>query len=266
MALCFCLASWATQIWPFTACFPTRPSLGAARLHITSSHAFDSSPGLHCSLNALFTSHSQSEGLQARIWLTREHGHPRIEEIPSPTGGYKYVVVRHVLSDLPCPLLYKIKSENISYYPLPPSTRLPQVKQIQADNTIHIENLSIMQLLHLLPLASLALALPYANDINAKRQASCYSQEWNIQQYTTFDAGATSPAGGPAAFGYSHIAFLFTDPNFNLQYECSAEAESGKSLSSLEGYNTYYCDGGNMTFQYFGSTVTLQRTGVECGK
>lgn len=123
-----------------------------------------------------------------------------------------------------------------------------------------------MQLLHLLPIASLALALTHANEANTKRQTSCYSQAWNIQQYTAFTAGPTSPAGGPSSFTDSHISFLFADPNFNIQYQCGAEAETGKSLESLQGFNNYYCAGGNMSFRYFGSTVDLQRTGVSCGE
>jgi len=119
-----------------------------------------------------------------------------------------------------------------------------------------------MQLFHLLPLASLALALPHAHE---KRQ-TCNSQAWNIQQYTAFDAGHNSPAGGPPAFTDSHISFLFADPNFGIQYQCGAEAQTGKSLGSLAGFNRYYCDGGNMSFRYFGSSIELQRTGVPCEK
>ncbi len=119
-----------------------------------------------------------------------------------------------------------------------------------------------MQLLQFLPLASLALALPRTNE---KRQ-TCDSQAWNIQQYSAFTAGPTSPAGGPSAFTDSHISFLFADPNFDIQYQCGAEAETGKTLGSLEGFNNYYCGGGNMSFKYFGSTIELQRTGVPCGE
>ena len=122
-----------------------------------------------------------------------------------------------------------------------------------------------MQILQLLALASVASALPYTHDAEVKRQVSCYSQEWNIQQYTTFTAGPTSPAGGPPVFGFSHISFLFADPNFDIQYSCGAEANTGQSLDSLTG-NSYPCDGGNMSFQYFGSSINLQRSGVLCGK
>ena len=124
-----------------------------------------------------------------------------------------------------------------------------------------------MQIFHFLTLVSVsfASALPYTQNLIDKRQTSCYSQEWNIQQYTAFTAGATSPAGGPAVFGFSHISFLFADPNFDIQYTCEAEANTGESLDSLIG-NSYPCDGGNMSFQYFGSSINLQRTGVPCGK
>ena len=125
-------------------------------------------------------------------------------------------------------------------------------------------------LTYLLTLASAAAAFPLTGNAvteNAitKRQSTCNSQEWNIQQYIAFTAGSTSPAGGPPAFGYSHISFLFTDPNFNIQYSCSASANKGQPLESLIG-NSYPCDGGNMSFQYFGSTIELQRTGVKCGE
>ena len=119
-----------------------------------------------------------------------------------------------------------------------------------------------MYLLRFLPLASLTLALPHAEF--DKRQ-SCNGQEWNIQQYTAFTTGSTSPAGGPAAFGYSHVDFKFADPNFDIQFECSAEANTGESLDSIVGQN-FPCDGGNESFQYFGSSIDLQRTGVKCGK
>ena len=122
-----------------------------------------------------------------------------------------------------------------------------------------------MRLLPLLSLASAAVALPYTQDLKSKRETSCNSQQWNIQQYTAFTAGSSSPAGGPAVFGFSHIFFKFADPNFGIQYGCSAEAEAGKGLDSLVG-NSYPCDGGDMSFQYFGSSIELQRTGVECGK
>ena len=122
-----------------------------------------------------------------------------------------------------------------------------------------------MQFLFLLAFASAVIGLPLSQDVNTKRDTTCYSQEWNIQQYTTFNAGSTSPAGGPAVFGYSHVSFRFADPNFGIQYTCSAEADQGQSLDSLVG-TSFPCDGGNMSFQYFGSTVTLQRTDVACGK
>ena len=116
--------------------------------------------------------------------------------------------------------------------------------------------------LGLLALASLALALPHAQF--DKRQ-SCNSQEWNIQGYAAFNAGPTSPAGGPTAFGFSHITFKFADPNFGIQYDCSADANTGESLDSIIG-NHNPCDGGNESFQYFGTSINLQRAGVECGK
>lgn len=122
-----------------------------------------------------------------------------------------------------------------------------------------------MQLLHLLPIISLALALPVADEVNTDSETSCFNS-WNIQKYSAFDAGATSPAGGPSAFTNSHVSFLFTDPNFGIQNECSAQAQSGKPLASLAGYNRYYCAGGDMSFLYFGSSIELQRTGVSCGK
>ncbi|KAL6713969.1 hypothetical protein ACLMJK_008463 [Lecanora helva] len=120
-----------------------------------------------------------------------------------------------------------------------------------------------MQLFHLLALATAVIALPQTKDLNTKRD-TCNSQEWNIQQYTAFTAGSTSPAGGPPAFSNSHISFKFADPNFNIQNECSVSANTGEGLDSLVG-NTYPCDGGNMYFQYFGSSITLKRTGVPCG-
>lgn len=129
--------------------------------------------------------------------------------------------------------------------------------------TLHSPN---MHLVHLLPLASLALALPHTNLFTKRQGDSCISQEWNIQQYTEFTAGSTSPAGGPSAFTDSGINFLFADPNFDIQYSCSAEAETGQSLESIVG-NVNFCDGGNMSFQYFGQgSIELQRTDVACGK
>ena len=121
-----------------------------------------------------------------------------------------------------------------------------------------------MQLLHYLALASVAAAIPFTEDAITKRQNTCYSQQWNIQQFTAFTAGPDSPAGGPPAFGYSHVNFKFADPNFNIQYECGASTP-GQSLDPLSG-KTQYCGGGNMTFKYFGSSVELQRTGVDCGE
>ncbi len=145
------------------------------------------------------------------------------------------------------------------------SLKLSIVKVLRSISRAPIPPFINIQLFHLLSLASVAVALPFSQDANTKRQASCNSQEWNIQQYTAFTAGTTSPTGGPPVFGYSHISFKFADPNFNIQYECSAEAETGQSLDSLVG-NSYPCDGGNMSLQYFGSSIELQRTGVACGK
>lgn len=118
-----------------------------------------------------------------------------------------------------------------------------------------------MQLLSLLSLLPLALALPSP----VKRQSpSCGAQEWNIQQFTAFAAGPTSPAGGPSIFGFDHISFYFDDPNFNnLRSQCERSIEPG--TGQLADGKLYPC-GNDMYFKYFGSSVELREIGAKCNK
>lgn len=121
-----------------------------------------------------------------------------------------------------------------------------------------------MYFLHILSLASLALAAPRSK-INTKRQ-SCDAQEWNIQQFTTFtlNPGTKASQDSPPAFDFTHISFYFDDPNFNGRASCSRSVAAG--AGALADGHSYPCDGFGMSFQYFGSSIELQRTGVICGK
>ena len=121
-----------------------------------------------------------------------------------------------------------------------------------------------MYLLALLALLPLALSLPTALNPHLKRD-TCTAQEWNIQQFTAFTAGPSgAPAGSPDIFNFDHIDFFFDDPNFNARAQC--ERSIAKGSGTLADGNHYPCGGFGMSFQYFGSSIELKRTGVECGK
>ena len=78
-----------------------------------------------------------------------------------------------------------------------------------------------MHFLQLLPLASLALALPQAS-VNLKRSAACGAQEWAIQGFESFQlpANFTPAEGTPAPFKTSHLTFTWIDPNLNVSGTC----------------------------------------------
>lgn len=118
-----------------------------------------------------------------------------------------------------------------------------------------------MQLLSLLPLASLAVAAPFG------KRSSCLAQQWNIQQFEVFLAGNTSTTA-------SHLSFYFDDPNFGIRAECSRGMKLGATPmngpGSFADFNWYPCAGG-ATYRLEGlekkeGFVTIKRTGVECGK
>ena len=116
-----------------------------------------------------------------------------------------------------------------------------------------------MRFLQLLPLASLALAIPNPNS-NTKRQSSCTSQEWAVTQYHTC-TNCTYPG---ATQETTSLVFNFVDPNFNP----AVTATCGQSLlpgSSLIGFNYIPC-GSGVAFYYDGAALNIERTGVECGK
>ena len=112
---------------------------------------------------------------------------------------------------------------------------------------------------HLLPLVSIALAIPHTK---MKRQ-SCTSQEWSIQQFETFTVGS-DPTSEPAPFDFTHISFYFDDPNFNTRALCSRSVAVG--AGTLADGNSYPCDNGTMSFQFYGTSIELQQTNLNCGK
>ncbi|MCJ1454130.1 hypothetical protein MMC28_004480 [Mycoblastus sanguinarius] len=114
--------------------------------------------------------------------------------------------------------------------------------------------------LQLVCLASLAFAVPHDN-ANAKRQ-SCTSQEWNIQQFETFTVG-NDPTSESPPFDFTHLSFYFDDPNFDTRASCGRSVAAG--AGSLADGNSYPCDNGFMSFQYYGSSIELQQTNLDCG-
>ena len=116
-----------------------------------------------------------------------------------------------------------------------------------------------MHILQLLPFVSLALAIPNPNS-NTKRQASCTSQAWAIQQYHTC-TNCTYPG---ATQETTSLGFDFADPNFDPE----VTATCGLSLlpgSSLIDFNYTPC-GSGVAFYYDGEDLEVERTGVQCGK
>lgn len=115
-----------------------------------------------------------------------------------------------------------------------------------------------MHFLHLLPLASLALAIPNPNS-NTKRQSSCTSRSWSINDYHTC-TNCTYPG---ATQETTSLVFKFIDPNFNpaVTATCALSLLPG---SSLIDFNYTPC-GSGVAFYYDGADLNVERTGVECG-
>lgn len=95
-----------------------------------------------------------------------------------------------------------------------------------------------MRFLQLLPFVSLALATP-TPDSNTKRQSSCYSQPWAIQQYHTC-TNCTYPGSTQET---TSLAFNFVDPNFSpaVTATCDLSLLPG---SSLIEFNYIQCGSG----------------------
>lgn len=116
-----------------------------------------------------------------------------------------------------------------------------------------------MHVLQLLPLASLALAVSNPNSIT-KRQSSCTSESWAIQQYHTC-TNCTCPGSTQET---TSLVFDFADPNFNPAVTATCEL-SLLPGSSLIDFNYTPC-GSGVAFYYDGTDLNVERTGVECGK
>lgn len=116
-----------------------------------------------------------------------------------------------------------------------------------------------MHFLQLLPLASLALAVPNPSS-NTKRQASCTSEPWAIKQYHTC-TNCTYPG---ATEETTSLVFDFADPNFNPAVTATCEL-SLLPGSSLIGFDYVPC-GSGVAFYYDGADLNVERTGVVCGK
>ncbi|KAL9071386.1 MAG: hypothetical protein Q9161_004245 [Pseudevernia consocians] len=116
-----------------------------------------------------------------------------------------------------------------------------------------------MHFLQLLPFASLVLAVPSPN-INSKRQSSCTSEPWAIQQYHTC-TNCTYPGSTQET---TSLVFNFVDPNFNPAVTATCEL-SLLPGSSLIDFNYTPC-GSGVAFYYDGADLNVERTGVECGK
>ena len=121
-----------------------------------------------------------------------------------------------------------------------------------------------MHFLQLLPFASLILAVPSPN-INSKRQSSCTSEPWAIQQYHTC-TNCTYPGSTQETTSQetTSLVFNFVDPNFNPAVTATCEL-SLLPGSSLIDFNYTPC-GSGVAFYYDGADLNVERTGVECGK
>ena len=118
-----------------------------------------------------------------------------------------------------------------------------------------------MRFLQLLPFASLALAVSHPNsNSNTKRQFSCTSKPWTIQQYHTC-TNCTYPG---ATQETTSLVFDFTDPNFNPLVTATCELSLLPGSSLIE-FNYTPC-GSGVAFYYDGADLNVERTGVECGK
>ncbi|CAD6581509.1 MAG: hypothetical protein ASARMPREDX12_000491 [Alectoria sarmentosa] len=115
-----------------------------------------------------------------------------------------------------------------------------------------------MRFLQLLPFASLSLAIPNRNS-RTKRQTSCTSEPWAIQQYHTC-TNCTYPGSTQET---TSLVFNFADPNFNPAVTAMCEL-SLLPGSSLIDFNYTPC-GSGVAFYYDGADLNVERTGVECG-
>lgn len=118
-----------------------------------------------------------------------------------------------------------------------------------------------MHFLQFLPFASLALASPnLKSNSNIKRQVSCTSEPWAIQNYHIC-TNCTYPG---ATQETTSLVFNFADPNFNPAVTATCEL-SLLPGSSLIDFNYTPC-GSGVAFYYDGEDLNVERTGVECGK
>ena len=116
-----------------------------------------------------------------------------------------------------------------------------------------------MHFFQLLPLASLALAIP-GPDSNTKRQTSCTSQAWEIKDYHT----CTNCTYPEATQETTSMVFNFVDPNFDpaVKVTCERDVLPG---SSLIDFNYTPC-GSGVAFYYDGEDLNVERTSVKCEK
>ena len=109
----------------------------------------------------------------------------------------------------------------------------------------------------LLPLAAMlpiVPALPFANTSNA----SCISQQWAIEGFSTFDAPpGPLKAGTPAFFNASSLSFRFEDPNTNTSTACSRRLTAGAGGTMADPHHHYPCDDGSVQYEYDGEVLVV---------
>ena len=106
---------------------------------------------------------------------------------------------------------------------------------------------------------SLPLLLPFQK-ANIKRQTSCTSQAWEIQDYHT----CTNCSFPGATQEITSLVFKFEDPNFNpaVTATCELSVLPGSSLINFD----YTPCGSGVAFHYDGDSLKVERTGIGCEK
>ena len=130
-------------------------------------------------------------------------------------------------------------------------------------SSIAILSAETMRIHQLLPLASLALAMPHSAS-NTKRQFATpcgISETWTINQYHTC-TNCTYPGSTQET---TSLSFKFIDPNFNPPVTATCELSLLPGSSLIQPFDYTQC-GSGVAFYYDGADLEVERTGVQCGK
>ena len=109
-------------------------------------------------------------------------------------------------------------------------------------------------LLSLAALLPIVLALPFTNTSTA----SCTSQQWAIEGFSTYEAppGPLKP-GTPAYFNASSLSFRFEDPNTNTSTACIRRLPAGAGGTIADAHHHYPCDDRSVQYEYDGEVLVV---------